>query len=228
VHLQPGTSYAPDDLDHCNLLQLVARIWSMTYTLLSGFMLFCLVSSITPGPNNLMLMAAGANFGARRALPHAVGIVLGFTFMIIIIGLGAAQLFQTYPFAHTVLTVASVTYLLYLAYKIATAAPKMDETDAAGTPITFLQAAAFQWVNPKAWTMALAAITVYTPQPTTSYYVIVVSLIFGAINLPSISIWLLLGVQMKRFLTTPARLRGFNWSMAGLLVLSLYPILTLY
>ena len=197
----------------------------MTYTLLSGFMLFCLVSSITPGPNNLMLMAAGANFGARRALPHAVGIVLGFTFMIIIIGLGAAQLFQTYPFAHTVLTVASVTYLLYLAYKIATAAPKMDETDAAGTPITFLQAAAFQWVNPKAWTMALAAITVYTPQPTTSYYVIVVSLIFGAINLPSISIWLLLGVQMKRFLTTPARLRGFNWSMAGLLVLSLYPIL---
>jgi threonine/homoserine/homoserine lactone efflux protein len=76
--------------------------------------------------------------------------------------------------------------------------------------------------------MALAAITVYTPQPTTSYYVIVVSLIFGAINLPSISIWLLFGVQMKRFLTTPARLRGFNWSMAGLLVLSLYPILTLY
>ena len=100
----------------------------MTSTLLSGFMLFCLVSSITPGPNNLMLMAAGANFGARRALPHAAGIVLGFTFMIIIIGLGAAQLFQTYPLAHTVLTVASVTYLLYLAYKIATAAPKMDET----------------------------------------------------------------------------------------------------
>ena len=117
---------------------------------------------------------------------------------------------------------------LYLAYKIATAAPKINEPDDAGTPITFLQAVAFQWVNPKAWTMALAAITVYTPQPATSYYVIVVSLIFGAINLPSISVWLILGVQMRRFLTTTTRLRLFNRSMAFLLVMSLYPILILY
>ena len=200
----------------------------MTYPLLSGLMLFCLVSSITPGPNNLMLMAAGANFGVRRALPHAAGVVLGFTFMIIVIGLGATQFFQKFPLAHTYLTVASVTYLLYLAYKIGTAAPKIDDPNGAGIPITFFQATAFQWVNPKAWTMALAAITVYTPQPTTSYYVVMVSLIFGAINLPSISMWLVLGVQMRRFLTTPARLRAFNWTMASLLVLSLYPILNIY
>ena len=200
----------------------------MTYPLLSGLMLFCLVSSITPGPNNLMLMAAGANFGVRRALPHAAGVVFGFTFMIIVIGLGAAQFFQKFPLAHTYLTVASVTYLLYLAYKIGTAAPKIDDPNGAGIPITFFQATAFQWVNPKAWTMALAAITVYTPQPTTSYYVVMVSLIFGAINLPSISMWLVLGVQMRRFLTTPARLRAFNWTMASLLVLSLYPILNIY
>ena len=200
----------------------------MTYPLLSGLVLFCLVSSITPGPNNIMLMAAGANFGVRRALPHAAGVVLGFTFMIIVIGLGAAQFFQNFPLAHTYLTVASVTYLLYLAYKIGTAAPKIDGSDRAGIPITFLQATAFQWVNPKAWTMALAAITVYTPQPTTSYYVVMVSLIFGAINLPSISMWLVLGVQMRRFLTTAARLRAFNWTMASLLVLSLYPILNIY
>ena len=175
-----------------------------------------------------MLMAAGANFGVRRALPHAAGVVLGFTFMIIVIGLGAAQFFQNFPLAHTYLTVASVTYLLYLAYKIGTAAPKIDDPNGAGIPITFFQATAFQWVNPKAWTMALAAITVYTPQPTTSYYVVMVSLIFGAINLPSISMWLVLGVQMRRFLTTPARLRAFNWTMASLLVLSLYPILNIY
>ena len=191
-------------------------------------MLFCLVSSITPGPNNIMLMAAGANFGVRRALPHAAGVVLGFTFMIIVIGLGAAQFFQKFPLAHAYLTVASVTYLLYLAYKIGTVAPKIDDPNGAGIPITFFQATAFQWVNPKAWTMALAAITVYTPQPTTSYYVVMVSLIFGAINLPSISMWLVLGVQMRRFLTTPARLRAFNWTMASLLVLSLYPILNIY
>ena len=92
----------------------------MTLSLLSGLFVFCLVTSITPGPNNLMLLAAGANFGVRRTLPHAAGVVIGFTLMIIIIGLGAAQIFQKFPVAHTVLTVTSIAYLLYLAFKIAT------------------------------------------------------------------------------------------------------------
>ncbi len=188
---------------------------------------FAVTSCITPGPNNSMLMASGLNYGTRRSLPHYFGIITGFPLMILAVGLGIAQVFDLYPSLHTVLKIVGAAYLTYLAYKIATA-PVSSDAVSAGKPFTFLQAAAFQWVNPKAWTMALAAITVYTPQPTTSYYVIVVSLIVGAINLPSIRIWLLLGVQMKRFLTTPARLRGFNWSMAGLLVLSLYPILTLY
>jgi threonine/homoserine/homoserine lactone efflux protein len=199
----------------------------MTYSLLTGLLLFCFVSSITPGPNNLMLMATGANFGARRAAPHASGIVLGFTFMIVAIGLGVAQLFQIYPLAHQLLGVVSVIYLIYLAYKTATARTNLDSPEPTGKPITFWQAAAFQWVNPKAWTMALAAVTVYAPQPVTYKEVIVVAAIFGAINLPCISVWLLLGVKMRRFLTTPARLRGFNWTMAGLLILSLAPIAAL-
>jgi threonine/homoserine/homoserine lactone efflux protein len=199
----------------------------MTYSLLTGLVLFCFVSSITPGPNNLMLMATGANFGARRAAPHASGIVLGFTFMIVAIGLGVAQLFQSYPLAHQVLGGVSVIYLIYLAYKTATARTNLDSPEPTGKPITFWQAAAFQWVNPKAWTMALAAVTVYAPQPVTYKEVIVVAVIFGAINLPCISVWLLLGVKMRRFLTTPARLRSFNWTMAGLLLLSLAPIAAL-
>jgi threonine/homoserine/homoserine lactone efflux protein len=199
----------------------------MTYSLLTGLVLFCFVSSITPGPNNLMLMATGANFGARRAAPHASGIVLGFTFMIVAIGLGVAQLFQSYPLAHQVLGGVSVIYLIYLAYKTATARTNLVSPEPTGKPITFWQAAAFQWVNPKAWTMALAAVTVYAPQPVTYKEVIVVAVIFGAINLPCISVWLLLGVKMRRFLTTPARLRGFNWTMAGLLLLSLAPIAAL-
>ena len=199
----------------------------MTYSLLTGLVLFCFVSSITPGPNNLMLMATGANFGARRAAPHASGIVLGFTFMIVAIGLGVAQLFQIYPLAHQLLGVVSVIYLIYLAYKTATARTNLDSPEPTGKPITFWQAAAFQWVNPKAWTMALAAVTVYAPQPVIYKEVIVVAAIFGAINLPCISAWLLLGVKMRRFLTTPARLRGFNWTMAGLLILSLAPIAAL-
>ena len=199
----------------------------MTYSLLSGLVLFCFVSSITPGPNNLMLMATGANFGARSALPHASGHVLGFTFMIVAIGLGVAQLFQSYPLAHQLLGGISVIYLVYLAYKTATANTRLDSPEPTGKPITFWQAAAFQWVNPKAWTMALAAVTVYAPQPVTHKYVITVAIIFGIINLPGISVWLLLGVKMRRFLTTPARLRGFNWTMAGLLLLSLAPIAAL-
>ncbi|MGB3982106.1 LysE family translocator [Planktomarina temperata] len=199
----------------------------MTYSLLSGLVLFCFVSSITPGPNNLMLMATGANFGARSALPHASGIVLGFTFMIIAIGLGVAQLFKSYPLAHQLLGGISVIYLVYLAYKTATASTSLDSPEPTGKPITFWQAAAFQWVNPKAWTMALAAVTVYAPQPVTHKDVITVAIIFGIINLPCISVWLLLGVKMRRFFTTPARLRGFNWTMAGLLLLSLAPIAAL-
>ena len=174
-----------------------------------------------------MLMATGANFGARRAAPHASGIVLGFTFMIVAIGLGVAQLFQSYPLAHQVLGGVSVIYLIYLAYKTAPARTNLDSPEPTGKPITFWQAAAFQWVNPKAWTMALAAVTVYAPQPVTYKEVIVVAVIFGAINLPCISVWLLLGVKMRRFLTTPARLRSFNWTMAGLLLLSLAPIAAL-
>ncbi len=174
-----------------------------------------------------MLMATGANFGARSALPHASGIVLGFTFMIIAIGLGVAQLFQSYPLAHQLLGGISVIYLVYLAYKTATASTRLDSPEPTGKPITFWQAAAFQWVNPKAWTMALAAVTVYAPQPVTHKDVITVAIIFGIINLPCISVWLLLGVKMRRFLTTPARLRGFNWTMAGLLLLSLAPIAAL-
>ena len=199
----------------------------MTYSLLSGLVIFCLVSSITPGPNNLMLLASGANFGIRRTLPHMLGVVLGFTFMVIVIGLGAAQVFQRIPVAYTVLTIVSVFYLLYLAYKIGTANSKVLGEKVTGSPITFLQAVFFQWVNPKAWTMALAAITVYTPQPVTNYNIIMVSLIFGAINLPSINFWVILGAQMRHLLTTDTKLRIFNWTMASLLVLSLYPIVTL-
>ena len=194
----------------------------MSYELLWALAAFAFVSSITPGPNNLMLMASGANFGFRRTSPHMLGIGLGFVFMVMLVGIGLAQVFEAYPISHTVLKIVSVLYLLYLAWKIANAAPIKDGTQT-GTPMTFLQAAAFQWVNPKAWSMALTAVTVYTPD--TSFLAIgIVALVFGAINLPSVSSWTLLGQQMSRLLTNPARLTAFNWTMAGLLVASLYPV----
>ena len=195
----------------------------MRYDLLLALTLFAFVSSITPGPNNLMLMASGANFGFRRTLPHLLGVGIGFTLMIVLVGVGLVQVFDLYPISHQILKVVSVIYLLWLAWKIANAAPPEGDVQSAGTPITFIQAALFQWVNPKAWTMALTAFSAYTPDQTL-YYVSLVALVFGIVNLPSVSLWTVLGEQMARFLTSAARLRAFNWAMAGLLVLSLYPV----
>jgi threonine/homoserine/homoserine lactone efflux protein len=195
----------------------------MTYDLILPLMMFALVSSITPGPNNLMPLASGANFGFRRSLPHMLGISLGFAFMVLLVGLGLAQVFELYPVLKLVLKVLAVVYMLYLAWKIANAAaPKAaDET---GKPFTFLQAAAFQWVNPKAWAMALTAVTVYAPNQ--EFVVIaVVAAVFSAVNLPSVTFWAVLGQQAQRILTNQRRLRVFNITMAVLLVASLYSVL---
>ncbi len=198
----------------------------MTYELLAGLAVFSLVSSITPGPNNLMLMASGANFGFRRTIPHMLGVGLGFTVMVLLVGVGLVQLFVAYPVAHTLLKVVSVLYLLFLSWKIATAAAPGEgpEGEGAGTPITFIQAALFQWVNPKAWTMALTAVTVYSPSQTVGA-VAIVAAVFGSLNLPCVSAWTLLGQQLRHLLTSARRLALFNIGMALLLVGSLYPVL---
>ncbi|MCV2890835.1 LysE family translocator [Ruegeria aquimaris] len=195
----------------------------MTHDILIALVLFAFVSSITPGPNNLMLMASGANFGFRRTIPHMLGIGLGFTFMVLMVGAGLVQVFDAWPPSYTVLKTFSVLYLLWLAWKIANSAPSQAGRSA-GRPMTFLQAAAFQWVNPKAWAMALTAISAYAPGQTL-VAVLLVAAIFGAVNLPSVSTWTVMGQQMARILTNPRRLTMFNWSMALLLVGSLYPVL---
>jgi threonine/homoserine/homoserine lactone efflux protein len=195
----------------------------MTYDILTALAAFALVTSITPGPNNLMLMTSGANFGFRRTIPHMLGIGVGFMVMVFLVGMGLAQMFDLYPVAHTVLKTLSVVYLLYLAWKIMNAG-RPSQGNAAARPMTFLQAAAFQWVNPKAWAMALTAVTVYAPSQTL-WTICLVALVFGAINLPAVSSWTMLGQQLRSFLTNDTRLRVFNTTMAVLLVASLYPVL---
>ena len=133
-------------------------------------------------------------------------------------------MFDAYPVAYDVLKVVSVVYLLYLAWKIATAAAPEGDSSASGKPFTFLQAAAFQWVNPKAWTMALTAVSLYSPDRELQS-IAIIALVFGAINVPSISVWTVMGQQLRRLLTSTTRLRAFNASMAVLLVGSLYPVL---
>ncbi|MFZ3581125.1 LysE family translocator [Loktanella sp. DJP18] len=186
---------------------------------------FAFASSITPGPNNLMLMASGANYGLRRTLPHMLGVSLGHSFMVVMVGVALLRLFQTFPVLNAVLTVAAIGYMTWLAWKIATAvAPEAKQVT--GKPFTFVQAAAFQWVNPKAWVMAITAITAYAPQEWSALAgSLLVATVFLCTNLPSITLWAVLGVQVRRFLGTARRLRVFNVTMAVLLLASLYPML---
>lgn len=195
----------------------------MTLEILTGLGLYAFVSSATPGPNNLMLLTSGANFGFTRSIPHMLGISLGFGVMIVVVGAGLAGLFTAYPVSHTILKGLSVVYMAWLAWRIANAAPA-HPGDTGGRPMTFLQAAAFQWVNPKAWAMALTALAVYAPDAT-FWAFLTVAAIFAAVNLPSVSLWTVLGQQIARVLTNPKRLRLFNWSMAALLIASLYPMI---
>ena len=195
----------------------------MSQDLLLALTGFAFVTSVTQGPNNLMLMASGANFGFGRTIPHMLGVGLGFTFMVAVVGIGLMQVFEAVPGSQAALRVVSVAYLLYLAWKIANAAPP-EAGGATGRPLTFLQAALFQWANPKAWAMALTAITLYAPSRELGA-VLVVAAVFGAINLPSVGCWTLMGRAIRRWLTSHGRLRFFNRTMAVLLVASLWPML---
>ena len=196
---------------------------------LIALVLFSFVSSVTPGPNNMMLLASGLNFGFRRTIPHMLGIGIGFTIMVLLIGLGLGQVFVRFPVLYTALKLAGAVYLIWLALKIARSGPiSKDEPNAAAEPFTFLQAAAFQWVNPKAWMMAVTAVATYMVVESPTLNAMIVAVSFGVVNLPSVSVWALFGVGMRRLLDDPKKQKLFNWTMAGLLVLSLWPVVAEY
>ncbi len=180
---------------------------------------FSVVNFCTPGPNNLMLMSSGVNYGIARTLPHLTGVVLGFPAMTVAVGIGLAGLFTAVPAARTVLTVLSVLYTLWLAWKIARAAPP-DPSQASGKPLSFWQGVAFQWVNPKAWSMALMAITLYAPRQDVGSVVLIGGLFVIAGSFSSTG-WMLLGRGISGWLSDPKRLRMFNYAMALLLIASI-------
>lgn len=192
-------------------------------TLLALF-LFAFTTSITPGPNNMMLFASGVNFGFRRTVPHMFGIGAGFFSLLIGVGMGLGALLSAYPPAFIALKVAGGLYLLWIAWKIGSSR-SMGEGEAKARPMTFLGAAAFQWVNPKAWVMAVTAMAVY---PNPEHYALtvgIVALVFAAVNVPSVSTWAGFGSALREWLSVPVRLKWFNITMALLLVLSLWPML---
>lgn len=189
-----------------------------------AFVSFAFVSSITPGPNNAMLLASGVNYGFRRTVPHIAGVSLGCVAMLILVGFGLGEVFAAVPLIYGVLRYAGAAYLLWLAWNIARAGP-MTVRGAGARPMTFWQAAAFQWVNPKAWIMVVGAVSTYAPRDAYGRNVVVLAVLLGLVNAPSICIWAGFGTVLRPLLSHPVRVRVFNVTMALLLVLSLLPVL---
>ncbi|MDK1378365.1 MULTISPECIES: LysE family translocator [unclassified Sinorhizobium] len=192
-------------------------------TLLALF-LFAFTTSITPGPNNMMLFASGVNFGFARTIPHMLGIGVGFFVLLLAVGLGLGALLHSVPLVYTTLKFAGGAYLVWIAWKIGTSR-SLGEGKASARPMTFLQAAAFQWVNPKAWVMAVSAMATYTSSDSYFLSVLAVGLVFALVNVPSVSTWAGFGSALRQWLSEPSRLKWFNISMAVLLVVSLWPML---
>ena len=186
--------------------------------------LFAFTTSITPGPNNMMLFASGVNFGFFRTVPHMLGIGAGFLSLLIAVGLGLGALLHSVPLLHTVLKFAGGAYLVWIAWKIGTSR-SLSEGKGNAVPMTFLQAAAFQWINPKAWVMAVTAMATYTSQQSYLASIIWVGIVFAIVNVPSVSTWAGFGSALRQWLSDPVRLKWFNITMAVLLVVSLWPML---
>jgi threonine/homoserine/homoserine lactone efflux protein len=197
----------------------------MSSELLLAFILFAFVTSVTPGPNNMLLLASGINFGLRRSLPHLLGISLGMLVMVSAIGFGLGELLKIYPPLYNLLRYGGAVYLLYLSWKIATAGAPQAKGQSRGKPMSFVQAAAFQWINPKAWIMAIAAISTYVPAQPLPSQILLIAGLFAVVNYPTCSLWIMAGSLLRRALQNPLWLRRFNYLMAALLVLSLYPML---
>jgi threonine/homoserine/homoserine lactone efflux protein len=188
-----------------------------------AFVLFAAVMFFTPGPNNIMVMSSGLTYGFRRTLPHILGVVIGFAFMVGAVGLGFGTVFVAFPVLQTILKYVGAAYLIYLAVMIAMAGPPQPGEASRG-PMTFWQGAMFQWVNVKGWVAIIGTITAYAAIAKFPFNIALQVLIFLAMGTASITIWTLFGSALRPFLTSPLAVRAFNLAMALLLLASLYPV----
>lgn len=211
----------------------------MNTTLFFGLLAFSLVSAFTPGPNNLLALAQGANFGYRKTLPHVFGVGFGFAFMLFLMGAGLGKLFEAFPAAYEILHWGALAYLVFLAWKIANSkgfhtagsgngaeagrAEGSEKAAADSKPITFFGSAAFQWINPKAWVAAITLVTTFTDPASYWLSLVVAGAANVAIAISAVSSWALFGTIVKKWLSDSRRLKIFNWSMAIILLVSVVP-----
>ncbi|WED27624.1 LysE family translocator [Vibrio sp. DW001] len=191
---------------------------------LISVVLFAISSSVTPGPNNIMVMTSGLNFGIRRSMPLLIGICVGFTTMLLLVGLGFGQLFTLFPQLSLVIKVIGTAYLLYLAWLIARSS-NVGVTNQQVKPIGFIKGALFQWVNAKAWVVSIGAISAFTTMGESFFSQnMTIATTFFIISFPCVGIWLMFGSMLRQFLDNAAYLRWFNITMSLLLVGSVLPV----
>jgi len=191
----------------------------MSLITLFSFIIYCFVTSVTPGPNNIMLASSGITFGFKRSIPHILGIGFGFGLMVILVGLGLGTLISTSPVLFTGMKVLGIAYLLYLAYQIYHS-DSINTQSSQIKPLSFLGAALFQWVNPKAWIMIMGAVTAYTSAQSSIGLFLWIGFIYGVVSIPSVGIWAYIGESFQRFANNPKKIKWFNQAMAVLLVIS--------
>ncbi len=198
---------------------------AMSQQLLIAFIVFAIVGLYTPGPNNVMLLASGLNFGLRRTLPHVAGVSFGFAFLVTVVGLGLGAVFAAYPLLQSILKYAGAAYLVYLAIVIARSG-QVTASNASSQPLTFWQAALFQWINVKGWVIAIGTITAYAALASYPWNILTMAVLLLVLGLSSSVTWTLFGASLQSLVRSPGTVRIFNWVMAALLLASLYPVLT--
>jgi threonine/homoserine/homoserine lactone efflux protein len=190
-----------------------------------AFLVFAIVGSITPGPNTMISTASGAAFGFMRTLPQMLGVGTGYPLMLIALGFGLGEVFRQYPWVHEILRYAGAAFLLYLAWRIATAVGPGSERAEAKKPLTFIEAALFQWLNPKAWTLAIGTLAAFTTPGLDMrgflFEIFVIAVLSGLIAFASLVIWCLFGVMISSALADDRKRRIFQYTLAGLLAASI-------
>ena len=185
-------------------------------------LLFCFSISITPGPNNIMIMMSGAKFGLLKSLPHYLGIGIGFNIMVFCIGLGLGEVFNNFPILHEMIKYLGAAYMLYLAFSLIRSNNEISKTNNRSRPLTFFQAALFQWINPKVWIMIIGVVSTYSKANVNPLYQsFVMSLMFLVAGFPCVAAWFIFGVKISKYLSNKVRMKIFNLTMGMLLVVSI-------
>ncbi|GAB2198589.1 LysE family translocator [Sessilibacter sp. MAH4] len=182
--------------------------------------LFAMTATLTPGPSNVLVMSSGFNFGVKKSVPVFLGVVLGFPFMLVAVGVGLYSIFAVFPLAHIILKIVGCAYLVYMAWKIFNT-QSVNVESSVGTPPSFWHGAFLHWVNPKSWIVAVSTIASFSQvQDERLQEALHVAFIFTSVALPCVGTWLVLGDKIRAFVKSSYHVRWFNRIMAILLVLS--------